>query len=146
MKKSFMHLFGKIRYRSQAIAKSPVKTIYERKDFIDLIELERERVHREENQFSLILISVDGNNNKNGHVIELVYEISKRVRRIDRIGWYDNTHIGVLLPNTTYTGAQIVARDICKYQGRSSNPISLKTLSYPEQSESSCAIDSDTPL
>lgn len=141
-----MNLFGKIRYRSQAIAKSPVKTIYERKDFIDLIELERERVHRDEKQFSLILISADGNNNRNGSLIELVNEISKRVRRIDRIGWYDNTHIGVLLPNTTYTGAQIVVKDICKNQDSSNNPISYKTLSYPEKSKSSCAIDSNTPL
>jgi GGDEF domain-containing protein len=146
MKKPFMHLLGKMRSTGQAITKSPIKTVYGRKEFIDLIELERDRVHRDDQQFSLILISVDGNENRNDHLIELVHKITKRVRRIDQIGWYDNTHIGVLLPNTTSKGAQIIAKEICRNQDGSNNPIFFKTLSYPDKLKPGYANDSNAPL
>lgn len=134
MKELFSTLLGKVRSTSRAIIKSSFKTIYEREEFLELIELERDRVHRDDQQFSLILIYVNENDNGIADTIELVHKISKRVRRIDQIGWYDNNHLGVLLPQTTQAGAQIIANDICQSQDGANSAIAFETSSYPDES------------
>lgn len=133
MKKLFFSLLGKARSTSHAIIKRSFKTIYEREEFLELIELERDRVHRDDQQFSLILIDVNENDNGIAGTIELVHKISKRVRRIDQIGWYDNNHLGVLLPNTTQAGAQIIANDICQSPDDTNSAIAFETSSYPAE-------------
>jgi PleD family two-component response regulator len=133
MKKLLSNLLDKVKPTSMAMISFPAKAIHERKEFLDLIEHERDRVHRDEQQFSLILISVNRSVDKNSAITELVKKASKRVRRIDRIGWFDNTRLGVLLPNTTLSGAQTIAKDICKSQNNSNSTISIETLSYPDK-------------
>ena len=133
MKKILFSLLGKISATFGVIVNNSAKTIYERKEFHNLIDLERDRVHRDDRQFSLVLINVD--NHKNGIVDcgKLVHKISRRVRRIDQIGWYDDAHLGILLPNTTQAGARIFANDICKGQDGSNSGIAFNTFSYPEK-------------
>lgn len=109
--------------------RSMVKTILSREYFFKLIELERDRVHRTNRQFSLILIRVNGNNNGSISVTETV---CKRVRRTDRIGWYDDSHIGVLLPNTTYAGAQVFLKDINQSHEKATGNMGMVIMSYPE--------------
>jgi hypothetical protein len=133
MKELFSTLLGKVRSTSRAMIKSSFKTIYEREEFLELIELERDRVHRDDQQFSLILIDVNENDNGVAGTAELVHKISKRVRRIDQLGWYDNNHLGVLLPNTTPAGAQIIAKDICQSQDGANCAIAFKISSYPDE-------------
>lgn len=133
MRELFSTLFCKIRSKSRAIIKSSFKNIYEREEFLELIELERDRVHRDDQQFSLILIDVNEKGDGIAGIIELVHRISKRVRRIDQLGWYDKNHLGVLLPNTTPAGAQIIANDICQSQDGSDSTIAFETSSYPDE-------------
>lgn len=132
-----MQMLGKIRSTSRRIIKGSLKTIYDRKEFLELIELERNRVHRNDLQFSLILINVNENVNGIAGTIELVHKISKRVRRTDQLGWYDDNHLGVLLPNTTPAGAQIFAKNICNSQNGSNCAITFVTSSYPEERKTS---------
>ena len=108
--------------------------IIDRDNFINLIELERDRVHRTNRQFSLVLISVNGNNNGSVDISDVTKIISKRVRRIDRIGWYDDTHLGVLLPNTNYTGAQVFLKDIKITKAETNRNMDMVIISYPENS------------
>lgn len=105
--------------------------IIDRDNFINLIELERDRVHRTNRQFSLVLISVNGNNNGSVDISDVTKIISKRVRRIDRIGWYDDTHLGVLLPNTNYTGAQVFLKDIKIAKSETNRNMDMVIMSYP---------------
>lgn len=133
MKELFSAIMKKPRSISLQLIKSSFKTIYEREKFLELIELERDRVHRDDQQFSLILINVNEKDNRISDTIKLVDKITKRVRRIDQIGWYDNNHLGVLLPQTSKEGAQIIANDICKNPEGSNNAIVFKTSSYPDE-------------
>jgi hypothetical protein len=110
------------------------KAILDRDNFIKLIQQERDRAHRTHRQFSLVIISVNGNNNAN---VSVTANISKRVRRIDRIGWYDDSHIGVLLPNTTYAGAQVFLKDISKNNEETTGNMDTAIMSYPENSSTS---------
>lgn len=133
-KKSIQTIGTKIRPLKTTV-KSSAKTIHERDRFHELINLERDRVHRNDQQFSLLLIRVNGKDNAKARILKIVQYVSKRVRKIDQFGWYDDNHLGVLLPNTTHTGAQVFANDIRKCQNDCDEiPIVLKTLSYPSNS------------
>lgn len=131
MKKRYLSLLGRIKSTFRVMKKSSVRGIYERKKFIALIELERNRVHRDKQQFSLLLINCNGDDNGHADLTELIPKITKRMRRIDQIGWYDKTHLGVLLPNTPFAGAQVFINDIRKRQDDSNNAANFKILSYP---------------
>lgn len=106
------------------------KVIHERSIFKEIIELERDRAHRANQQFSMILINVG--QEKKLAVVELVHQISKRIRRIDQVGWYDPFHIGVLLPSTTPDGAQNIVKDIRGNCPPSQASFQYQTLSYPD--------------
>ena len=127
MKKLLMRWFGKT-YPKPDIDR--LNEIYSRSEFHHLLELERDRVHRNNHQFSVLLFSV--NPKKEHDVIELTNHISRRVRRIDQVGWYDNSHIGVLLPSTTASGAKHIVKDICSQHNGTTPPFLYETLSYPD--------------
>jgi PleD family two-component response regulator len=97
--------------------------------FHKLIEMERDRAHRGNQSFSMILININQENKLS--VAELVSLISGRVRRIDQIGWYDLFHIGVLLPCTTSDGASSIIKDICAHFQLPQASFHYQTLSYP---------------
>lgn len=132
MKKILSAISTKIR-PLKSIVKSDAKTIHEQDKFLKLIELERERVHRNDLQFSLLLILMNGKDNSNPRITELIQNLSKRVRKTDQIGWYDDNHLGVLLPNTANAGAKVFAEDIRKYQNNCQITIVFKTISYPNK-------------
>lgn len=132
MKKILSTLVTKIR-NTKATVNSSAETIHEQVIFHKLIELERDRVHRNDRQFSLLLIRIKEKDNAEPHITKLVETVSKRVRKTDYVGWYDDNHLGVLLPNTTNAGAQIFANDIRKGQNNSEIATAFETLSYPDK-------------
>ena len=74
-------------------------------EFVQNIENERARADRNNLYFSLILFdiaSIDAEKVAVGRVIE---HISRRIRKVDSVGWYDNQHVGVILPYTSNDGA-----------------------------------------
>ncbi len=127
-------MLGKTRSAMQSIVNNERYIIYGPPEFHRLIELERDRVHRNDLQFSLILFNLNRNENNPEPINALVKKISKRVRRVDQIGWYDNYHLAILLPDTSQSGAQTIAKDICRSQDKGTPTIGFETLSYPEQS------------
>ncbi|MGD8833657.1 MAG: hypothetical protein PVJ84_10725 [Desulfobacteraceae bacterium] len=132
---SYKKLLPKIGSKTKPLkttVKPIAKTIHERDTFHELIKLERDRVHRNDRQFSLLLIRINKKDNAKAPIFKIVQNVSKRVRKIDQLGWYDDNHLGVLLPNTPHTGALVFANDVRKCQNDCDEiPIVLKTLSYP---------------
>lgn len=118
---------------SKAIINLSAETIHKQEIFHKLIELERDRVHRNDRQFSLLLIHIKENDVATPLITKLIQTISKRARKTDHIGWYDDNHLGVLLPNTTNAGAQAFANDIRKGQNNSGITAVFETLSYPDK-------------
>jgi lipopolysaccharide/colanic/teichoic acid biosynthesis glycosyltransferase len=75
---------------------------------------ERQRVDRNQHLFSLLLFTV-GKQNSNGVIAQqLAHLIAERIRSTDEAGWFDNKHIGVILPYTCADGAYKLAEEICK--------------------------------
>ena len=99
--------------------------------FLYLIEIERSRSHRNNIEFSLILIKIDQEKIGEAVVSQLVQKISKRIRRIDKIGWYDEGQIGILLPSTSQRGAEKFADELAG--GTEDIPLNIEfsTISYP---------------
>jgi PleD family two-component response regulator len=115
--------------------KSSAKSIHNRNEFHELIKLERERVHRNNMQFSLLIIPIHAKDSTKSGITQMVQTVSKRVRKTDQLGWYDDIHLGVLMPNTGNAGAQVVANEIRKYQGDydCDSDIVFETLSHPNK-------------
>jgi lipopolysaccharide/colanic/teichoic acid biosynthesis glycosyltransferase len=75
---------------------------------------ERQRVDRNQHLFSLLLFTV-GKQNSNGVIAQqLAHLLAERIRSTDEAGWFDNKHIGVILPYTCTDGAYKLADEICK--------------------------------
>lgn len=110
--------------------KDGVRVFHERSIFRKLVQLERDRAHRGNQQFSMILINVS--KEKKLGVTKLVHQISKRVRQIDQVGWYDPFHIGVLLPSTPPDAAHRIVKDIFLNYSHSQASVQYQTLSYPD--------------
>jgi PleD family two-component response regulator len=98
-----------------------------------LIKVERSRAHRNNIEFSLILIKADPKEIGEAVVSQLVQKISKRMRCIDKIGWYDKGRIGILLPGTNRFGAKKFADELAgRARGIPLN-IEFSTISYPAE-------------
>jgi len=80
-----------------------------REEFHRALEIERSRADRNERGFSLLLLE-GGSVSRPAH--DLIQALARRIRQIDKIGWFDNQRIGVILPYTSSTGACKLADDI----------------------------------
>lgn len=135
MKKFFAALLGKNGRHSPKILHGDRFQINEQSRFLQLIEMERNRVHRDNQQFSVILLNVDQHQNQEVSISDLAGLIRKRVRRIDIVGWYDHCRLGVLLPHTSTAGAEKVAEciaaDLCGIHPETAGNMPFRILSYP---------------
>jgi len=82
-----------------------------REGFRRAIALERARADRNEREFSVLLLHGDALTSAVG-ADHWINRLAKRIRIIDRIGWFDERRIGVLLPYTSSDGALTLANDI----------------------------------
>lgn len=105
--------------------------VHEREIFLRLIENERDRANRSDSRFSLILLKMNHMARFDHPSSQIIEKIRKRVRRIDRIGWYDDYHLGVLLPGTDASGAQQIINDIMAGQNKSLFTPPCQTFCYP---------------
>ena len=103
-----MFFFGRLKHINPFSSKRSEREesrILSERTFHKLVERERRRADRNKHQFSLVLFdskSTEANNSLAGHMIKI---ISQRVRNVDELGWYDNQHIGIILPYTSTKGA-----------------------------------------
>ena len=115
--------------------------ILEKSDFTDLIHYERERSERTNNPFSLIHIDLSKiKEGTNGACSKKAVEIiSSSIRTIDRLGWIQKELIGVLLPDTSQHGAEVLAEKLRNklkaLLGDNTSPVDFVVSSYPETCE-----------
>jgi len=96
-------MIGKIKSKWK---KPPIEYgIYSILEFAILLKRERIRVDRTDSQFSMVLFKVN-TDEYNKNIKKLIAQFKEHIREIDYIGWHDNTSIGIILPETGYTGAE----------------------------------------
>ncbi|RJQ68918.1 MAG: hypothetical protein C4519_22135 [Desulfobacteraceae bacterium] len=106
--------------------------IFTSRSFLELLQQERARVHRNGQQFSLILFRLAEHADLSAVVHPIMLPaILKRIRKIDQVGLYDEKHIGLLLPHTARDGARKVAGDLYQIQPIASNIAGCEFYMYP---------------
>ncbi len=114
------------------------------------IRLEQDRVDRNEHAFSLVVYKI-GKLDKNSSALQsLIRSLRDRVRSTDEIGWFDNRHLGILLPYTSKEGARKFVDDINANINTSSPGSSLlqecRIYSYPSHRHSDNGDGNSGPL
>ena len=110
-------------------AKAAAQNVLDHTTFAELVRYERERSDRGGAPFSLLHVTVIGDN------VSAARQLSQSLRMIDRIGILDNNCICVLLPDTDKEGAALVAEKLKKRLAALSDPDVnlriLKVCTYP---------------
>ncbi len=97
--------------------------------------IERERFRSDRNGFPFSLLTfevIDGE----GQVLveaEFIKRLTKRVRATDIVGWFDERHLAVLLPETSEEGAQALATDIDKRLVQTGKVPPCRIYTYPDR-------------
>lgn len=117
-------------------------------DFTLLLIKERGRADRTNSRFSLIIFDIQAFSNP--ELQRLLAFSRKSIRISDDLGWFDERHIALMLPNTSVKGAEIIANKISAHQAASNLHMPFSILSYPSkhwhQRHSGVAQESETPL
>jgi PleD family two-component response regulator len=82
------------------------------------IQRESARADRSGGEFALVLIRVKRKDHNVLSTVRLAKTILGRVRATDDVGWYDENHLGVILPDTNATGAWRFADQMCSMASR----------------------------
>ncbi len=91
-----------------------IEQIFSRKDFQKLLEIERCRVNRNGGKFVVIVFKLEEIRLKTELLAKLAQGIFQRARMSDQMGWYDDKRLGIILPETSPTGAQKFIQDLYK--------------------------------
>jgi hypothetical protein len=120
------------------IFKRTVRTLLSAEQLNQAIMRETARVDRRgDGMLSLVLfrLSPAGGHNRRRRMsisaVRLARTILQRIRVTDDVGWFDDQHLGVLLPDTSPAGAGRLAQEVCQIVARR-GPRPLCTMySYP---------------
>ncbi len=82
------------------------------------VERESARADRAGGEFALVLMRVKRKDHNALSTVRLAKTVLGRVRATDDVGWYDENHLGVILPDTNATGAWRFADQICAMASR----------------------------
>lgn len=93
-----------------------------------LLQRERARAERNEQEFSVILFRV---HRSSRHTLRLIREILKRIRITDEVGWLSHRHLCIFLPDTRQAGAGCFAADIARRVESHSVKARYNVFSYP---------------
>src|SRR5262245_56670801 len=95
------------------------------------IQRESARADRSGGEFALVLFRIRNRDRTTLATMRLAKTLLKRIRATDDIGWYDDDHVGVLLPDTSATGAWRFADAVCGLaSGRTHRPL-VSVYCYP---------------
>lgn len=84
-------------------------------DFKKLIAKERIRADRGDHRYSLLVLTLNFDQQKNAdRLSRAIQEIRQRIRALDEIGWHDKNQLGIILPYTSREGAAQLAHQICE--------------------------------
>lgn len=101
-------------------------------EFHSLIARERGRADRNGNIFSLIIFKMA--NLPPGISVQrrLLVLLGSRLRDIDEYGWYDERHLGAIIPYATRQNAARIAEGICRDMSLPANNETFIVYTYPE--------------
>jgi lipopolysaccharide/colanic/teichoic acid biosynthesis glycosyltransferase len=95
------------------------------------IHRESARADRNTGEFALVLFRVRSRERGALSTARLAKTVLNRVRATDDVGWYDENHLGVLLPDTAANGAWRFADQICALASRKAPRPLLSVYCYP---------------
>ena len=117
--------------------------IVERADFAKLIRYERERAERTNKEFSLVCFDLTRNRKWFAKDLkeELLQVTASSIRVVDRIGWLEESMVGIILPDTPHAGAlTYIGRLINNLNGRAADDCfrgCFTVCSYPDSKRGS---------
>jgi lipopolysaccharide/colanic/teichoic acid biosynthesis glycosyltransferase len=135
LKKLLGHL-GPLIHRNELRARISIRSAEE---FRAILSRERARANRNGHEFSLVAFDLVDANRNSVRARRLVHVLSHRVRATDKIGWFGERCIGVVLPYTASDVARKVLHDVCQIIG--TGALSCSVYTYPSRS----AATGDTP-
>jgi hypothetical protein len=86
--------------------------IHPKKEFLEIVKKEQVRTDRTGSEFSVILFTSEYFTHHDPNIKGFVSSIRERIRSYDDIGWFEENSLGILLPETIYEKAKIVAGEI----------------------------------
>lgn len=95
------------------------------------IERERNRSDRKGRSFSILSYEVIGSDGQERVVKDFFDHVFGRVRKTDVVGWFDERHVAILLPETSEDAARLVAKDLCDCNGKNGGP-KYRIYTYPK--------------
>jgi GGDEF domain-containing protein len=126
----FAHVVSFIRGDRGADTREP-EGVHSREQFREILQRELMRSGRSGIPFSILLFNIPEGKPGKRFFEKLEKLIAGRVRATDVIGWYSNTELGVLLPDTHLEGAYLLAEQICDRMKNSF--LSFEAHAYPEE-------------
>lgn len=128
-------VFGADRRKAQLTASA---WLYHRDIFQALLERERMRVDRNGSLFSLLVITCSASDFSDS-IEQLAQILQKRIRQTDTAGWFDGRRVGVILPDTSGSGALKLANDLSALHGHDKRvprfDIYVHPLGHPDSGE-----------
>lgn len=91
-----------------------MEIIHLKKAFLGILERERVRTDRTGHEFSIILFNMENAGNHDLDIKALGYLIRKRIRCYDDIGWFEEKHLGILLPHCSFEEADRLGEEISR--------------------------------
>ncbi len=116
---------------------TPHLGILRRFEFQRLLDRERCRSDRNAHPFSLILLDIEGKTPSD--LRRLCHLMASRIRLTDDVGWFNDDHIGVLLPDTSGAGAWAFVTDLKRSLDRIACPVPVRIYTYGGQSHRAMA-------
>jgi lipopolysaccharide/colanic/teichoic acid biosynthesis glycosyltransferase len=98
--------------------------------FHRLLEYERSRAERSGQGFTLLTFTGREDTASRGQLEATLAYLSRRLRSIDEVGWFDANSVGVLLPYTPVAGAWKVADDALANLGTAGEPPQCRVRAY----------------
>ncbi len=111
---------------------TPHLGILRRFEFQRLLDRERCRSDRNAHPFSLVLFDIEGK--EAADLRRLCHLLASRIRLTDDVGWFNDDHIGVLLPDTPAAGAWAFVTDLRRSLERIACSVPVRVFTYGGQS------------
>ncbi len=128
-----MSFFNRLRRLIESVGMPQISTICSREEFSCILKRELARAERTDQIFSVVDFDI-GDVEVNSELGKLLLRVlSKRLRSTDEVGWLDNYHIGVLLYNTPFEGAEIFSKTILGLLPAGLPPPEYKIHTYPAE-------------
>jgi lipopolysaccharide/colanic/teichoic acid biosynthesis glycosyltransferase len=109
-----------------------MRYIYSTKEFRRVLEKEYDRSNRNDYGFSIVVFDTKNLKSAKFLTSHLSNILNHRVRSSDNIGWIDQKRLGLILPDTSVSGARKIAEDVCSRITPKAFAFTYKIITYPD--------------